>query len=87
MAEREQLVEQARLVKGRHEDELLRKANVVGVGVGFVSRRGRMTEQIGVIVNVRRKVPLAQLAEQDVIPVELEGVPVDVTEVGEIRAL
>lgn len=46
-----------------------------------------MTDQIGVIVNVRRKVPLAQLAEQDVIPAELEGVPVDVTEVGEIRAL
>jgi hypothetical protein len=35
---------------------------------------------------VRQKIPRALLAESDVLPVEIDGVPVDVVEVGDISA-
>jgi hypothetical protein len=36
---------------------------------------------------VARKIPRDQLAAEDVLPTELEGVPVDVIEIGPIEAL
>jgi hypothetical protein len=87
MADIKQALERAAQVKARFETELLSKANVVGVGVGFVSKAGQLLDQVGIVVNVRRKVPLDELAAEDVIPAELEGTIVDVNEVGEIRAL
>jgi hypothetical protein len=73
-------------VKRANEKTLLAKANVVGVGVGFRFAQGRRTEIVGLVVMVRRKVPVGQLRPEDVIPAELEGVPVDVQEVGVISA-
>ncbi len=73
-------------VKRAHEKALLTKANVVGVGVGYRVAGGRRTETIALVVMVRRKVPASRLSAEDVIPAELEGVPVDVQEVGEISA-
>jgi hypothetical protein len=75
-----------RAVKAAHQAELMRKANVVGVGIGLRSRRGRLTDEPAVIVSVTHKVPRAALRPEDVIPSELEGVPVDVQEVGYLRA-
>jgi hypothetical protein len=74
-------------VKRRHERELLRKANVVAVGVGYCMRAGVQTKQIGIIVSVRNKEPLEKLNPNDVIPHQIEDVPVDVVETGPIRAL
>lgn len=76
----------ARRVKDEHEATLLAIRNVVGVGVGLVRRRGKATGEVGVIVMVSRKVPSVQLAEGDRIPRALDGVPVDVQEVGEFVA-
>jgi len=73
-------------VKRAHEKALLAKANVVGVGVGYRVARGQRTETIALVVMVRRKVPASRLHPEDVIPAELEGVPVDVQEVGVISA-
>ncbi|MFQ5613229.1 MAG: hypothetical protein ACE5H9_13965 [Anaerolineae bacterium] len=81
----QQAIERVKSIKTRHEADLFKKANVVGVGVGYIWRQGQLTDDIGLVVNVRRKVPLAQLAEEDVIPEELDGVEVDVNEVGDIR--
>jgi hypothetical protein len=78
--------EKAQAVKRAHEVELMGRANVVGVGVGFRQRGGVRTDEVAVVVMVRRKVARAQLAPADVIPTEIEGVPVDVQEVGEIVA-
>jgi hypothetical protein len=78
--------EQAQVVKEAHESELLSKPNVVGVGVGRVKKGGVPTGQTGLVVLVRQKQPLQQLAPQEAIPSEIDGVPVDVEEVGEIRA-
>jgi hypothetical protein len=78
--------QRAQAVKRVYASQLMAKANVVGVGVGFCQRRGQRTNQVGLVVMVNRKLPAAQLAPEDIIPHEIEGVPVDVQAVGEIRA-
>ena len=74
-------------VKARLEASLLKKANVVSVGVGFRQRGGELTHEVALVVSVTRKLPATQLSPQDVIPDRIEGIPVDVRETGTIRAL
>ncbi len=76
-----------RAVKTTHEAELLRKPNVVGVGVGLRSRGGELTQELAIVVSVTHKVPLVELAPAEIIPRELEGVPVDVQSLGHLQAL
>ncbi len=76
-----------RAVKAAYEEELLRKANVVGVGIGYRQRKGKPSDELAIIVSVTHKVPREELAPEDVIPSELDGIPVDVQAVGELRAL
>jgi hypothetical protein len=80
-------VQQAQAVLASHQDDLMARANVVGVGVGFIHRGGQRTNEVGLVVMVNQKQDWSQLAEADRIPKEIEGVPVDVQAVGEIRAL
>jgi hypothetical protein len=80
-------IERTRAVKARHEKDLLSKANVVAVGVGFREQGGQVSDQVCIVVSVRRKVRLDELSPGDIIPQEIEGVPVDVKVTGEIRAL
>jgi len=80
-------IARAQAVKARYEKELMRKRNVVGVGVGFQERGGKESNAVCIVVSVRQKVPRDQLAPQDVIPTELDGVPVDVKATGAFRAL
>ena len=79
--------EKALSVKRRHVRVLLRLANVVGVGVGYRQRGGQPTDEIAIIVSVSRKLPVADLRPGEGIPHRLEGVPVDVVEVGTLHAL
>jgi hypothetical protein len=74
-------------VKRRHERELLRKANVVAVGIGYRTRGGEQTSELCIVVSVRNKVASSGLEPGDVIPASIEGVPVDVVQTGSIRAL
>ena len=76
-----------REVKEIHETALLQKPNVVGVGIGLRMQDGQMTGELGIVVSVTRKIPLDGLDPTDVIPSELEGVPVDIQEVGTLRPL
>ena len=78
--------EKARAVKADYQDTLLAKANVVGVGVGFRQIDGQPTSTVAIIVSVKQKVPRVLLASEDLIPTEIEGIPVDVVEVGELKA-
>ncbi|MBN1888435.1 MAG: hypothetical protein JW850_10610 [Thermoflexales bacterium] len=73
-------------VKKKHERALMRKRNVVGVGVGFRQRAGHDTDQVCIVVSVSQKKRLAELDPRDVIPRVLENVPVDVQETGPFRA-
>ena len=83
----EAALEQAQAVKQRHEARLLKKKHVIGVGVGFRHRAGQLTDTVAIVVNVQKKVPKSNLSKQDLIPDQLEGVPLDVVEVGTISAL
>ena len=82
----EEQMERLRRVKTKHEGELMRKANVVGVGIGFRRRRGKPTDEPAIIVSVTHKVPGSSLDAEDVVPRELDGMPVDVEAVGSLRA-
>ena len=70
-------------VRRVHQDELLRLPNVVGLGIGLQKRRGQPTGELALVVMVSRKVPSAELAPSERIPREIEGVPIDVQEMGE----
>jgi hypothetical protein len=83
----EQELAHVRAVRAAHEEELLRKANVVGVGIGLRKRGGQLADELAIVVSVTHKVPLRDLDPQEVIPEELDGVPVDVQPVGTLRAL
>ena len=79
-------LERARRAKSAHEIKLLGMPNVVGVGIGQVRRGAKKTGEVGIVVMVNKKVPSAQLSEADLIPRVLDGVLVDVQEVGEFVA-
>jgi len=78
--------ERARRVKKEYQAQLMAKANVVGVGVGLCQARGVKTGRVGLVVMVSRKLPPGLLAPNDLLPREIDGVPVDVQEVGLLRA-
>jgi hypothetical protein len=83
----EALDAQAAAVLARHQDELLGYPNVVGTAVGLRTRGGRPSDERCVVVYVQRKVPDSELAEGETLPRQIEGVPVDVVEVGRVQPL
>ncbi len=80
-------IEEIRAVKDRHGESILEKKNVVGLGIGYKEVEGQETGLLSLVVMVRKKESRSQLDATDLIPSEIEGVPVDVKEVGEIVAL
>lgn len=74
-------LENARRVTRAHAQGLLAKANVVGVGVGL-----RGEGQLALVVMVTRKLPAELLPAADLLPTEVEGLPVEVRVVGELKA-
>jgi len=85
-AERQTIAQRALAVKETYQNSLLQRPNVVGVGVGLQRKGGQRTGQVGLVVMVDHKVAKGLLRPEDMIPEEIEGVPVDVKEVGHIKA-
>lgn len=73
-------------VKQINWPQLLSRRNVVGVGVGYKITEAGLTDELAVVVNVIRKLPVAQLMEADLIPKRIDEVRTDVIETGVIRA-
>jgi len=73
-------------VRARHEAALLGRANVVAVAEGFRMRDGKPTGERCLVVYVSRKLPAKRLAAADRLPRTIDGVPIDVVEVGTIEA-
>ncbi len=80
-------IARAQAVKAKYERMLMQKQNVVGVGVGLQETAGRPTDTVCIVVSVRQKLAPDQVAPQDMIPSQLDGVPVDVRATGAFRAL
>jgi hypothetical protein len=74
-------------IQSRYETELLSYPNVVGVASGIRTKRGKPTGEQCLVVYVTQKIPRAKLGESELLPAEIEGVPIDVVEIGEIRPL
>jgi len=77
-------IEQILQVKSKVQSELMKKMNVTGVGIGFKETKGKVTEELSLVVMVKKKMELSQLASKDIIPAEIQGIKTDVKEVGEI---
>ena len=86
MAANSTLLEKAKIVKREHEAALLAKPNVVGVGIGFRIQNKQSTKNIAIVVMVSHKLPDSEINPADRIPTEIDGVPVDVQESGELYA-
>jgi hypothetical protein len=80
------IVEQVRRVKQQYVNTLFAKKNVVAVGVGYKETGGVVTDEPCVVVSVEKKMPLAQLAEADIVPRVVDDVKTDVLETGLIMA-
>ena len=76
--------ESVKLVKEAYERDLLTRQNVVGCGVGYKLVDGKRTDTLAIVVMVREKMPEGLLELDEIIPREIDGVPVDVQEVGEL---
>jgi len=79
-------IDRIRMIKARHEKELLARKNVVGVGIGFKETAGKKTDQLSIIVMVERKLTAETLDVRDLIPPQIEGIPTDAKAVGKIEA-
>lgn len=73
-----------RTVLKKHQQDLLSKANVTGVAIGFRQIAGTPTDTLALVVMVDHKLPKESLAPEDQIPSTLEGIPIDVQEVGKL---
>jgi hypothetical protein len=80
-------LEEVKRVKAEYEEELMRKPGVVGVAIGHKNINGRKTNQLCIVCYVIEKKRKGKLDGSDIIPEEIEGIPVDVVESGQIRAL
>lgn len=79
--------EKIRKIKEKYERELMKISGVVGVGIGKKIVEGKESNQLAIIVFVSKKLPKTRLEKTNIIPESLEGVPVDVQEVGVVKAL
>lgn len=86
MASTDDILEKITNVQTLYSDELMKKKNVVGVGVGLRKQGDKFTQDPALVVLVEKKQPLDELDDSDRIPSELDGVVVDVQVVGQISA-
>ncbi|XWX03663.1 hypothetical protein VZO05_14240 [Aggregatilineales bacterium SYSU G02658] len=70
----------------KHTEALLRLPNVIGTALGVKMVNDEPTGDLALVVLVRHKVPLESLKPNERIPATLDGVPVDVQEVGDVLA-
>lgn len=84
MPTQDEMIDRARAVKAKYETELLAYPGVTGVGVGWRHKAGSFTEEVSIVVMVRKKRAPGDLNPRDILPTELDGIPVDVQESGDI---
>lgn len=80
-------IEKVKEIKEKYTNLLLKRENVIGVGIGKKKRTEGKAAELCINVYVTKKKPKSQLKEIDVVPKELEGVRTNVIETGKIRFL
>lgn len=84
--ERQEQMARATEVQAKVAEDLMHISHVVGVGIGLAQKDGQYTGEIAIIVMVDEKLPSAQLAEEELIPSEIDGIRIDVQQTGEFGA-
>jgi len=84
--ERETQMARASEVQAKVAEDLMNLPHVVGVGIGIAQKDGAYTGEICVVVMVDEKLPTAQLAEEALIPTEIDGIRIDVQQTGSFGA-
>ncbi|MEV0177071.1 hypothetical protein AB0I00_38960 [Streptomyces sp. NPDC050803] len=79
-ADGEMLLGRVLAVKQDAAERLRTYPRVTGVGVGLKLIGGVRTDRVAIRVYVERKLPESELATADILPREIEGIPVDVIE-------
>ncbi|XP_067040719.1 uncharacterized protein [Acropora muricata] len=67
-------------VQEKHLDRLLARPNVTAVDINYKRRGGEKTDQLCLVIWVRIKRPESGIPAEEVLPREIDGVPVDVFE-------
>ena len=71
----------------KHRHKLLKKSNVVAVGIGYKIKGGKKTSELSIVCSVTKKVHTSLLKKKDIIPKEIDRCSTDVIETGSFRAL
>ncbi len=71
----------------KHRANILKKAHVVGMGVGEKIKGGKPMGRLCLKVYVEKKVEKGKLSKNDLVPSRLARVETDVEEIGKIRPL
>jgi len=74
-------------VKNSNKKALFAKPNVVGMGVGYKTTYGKLTDHLSIIVMVKEKIPVSGLRTDDIIPQTLNQIPTDIVAVGNVQPL
>jgi hypothetical protein len=74
-------------IKNKYEKKLLKKKNVVGVGIGKKIRYGEEIDITCIRVYVEKKVPIVFLKKKDLVPETIKTEVTDVIEIGRVVAL
>ena len=61
-------------------DKFLKYDNVIGVGFGSKEYKGKLTDELAVIVFVNKKIPRDQIPKDQLLPKEYQKIPIDVRE-------
>lgn len=75
------------LIAQNNFNDFFCKANVIGLGLGYIVTNGSNTGRLGLQVYVTKKLPLCQVPCQDRIPKVYCGFETDVVETGRFSAL
>ena len=80
-------IKKVREALNKKKDSLKKRSNVVGVAAGYKISKGKRTKDLAVVVFVKSKVEASTLTRSQSIPKTIDGIPTDVVETGEIKAL
>lgn len=69
-----------------NQTAMLKKRNVIGVGVALKETAGQKTSDLSLTVLVQEKMAKQEISEKDLIPDKIDGIPTDVVRVGKVVA-
>lgn len=74
-------------VKKEFQEKIFKKANVVGVGIGYKFREKEKTDEMCIVCLVEKKINIEKLKKRDIIPEKIKEFKTDIMQVGKLRAL